>query len=149
MKIPRNYICQGIAAFLGFFILTFLVQILDRHPVVTLDASKSYISPNPANAGETVYITWSALEHRNCEGIAIPRVIDSAGRVFEYAYVPTVYHDLLSPNARSFSKQFTLPVGMAPGQARYEAIVRRWCNWEQKYFWPMVDEPFPIYFDVK
>jgi hypothetical protein len=145
---PRGYICHGLAAFIGFCVLTFLVQILDRHPVVLLDASKSYISPSPAKAGDTVWITWSAIERRNCEGIVIPRVIDRAGRVFEYAYSPTVYHDLLSPAARTFSKPFILPVGMAPGLARYEAVVRRWCNWEQKYFWPMVDEPFPIYFDV-
>lgn len=144
----RKYLCHAIAAPIGILITVFFVQLLDRHPVVVLDAEKSYVSPTPASPGQTVSITWSAVEKRNCDGIAIPRVIDSSGRVFEYAYGPTVYHDLLTPGARSFTKPLTLPLGMAPGRARYEAVVQRWCNWPQRVFWPMVDSPFPIYFEV-
>lgn len=148
MKPRRAYLCHAIAAPIGLLITVFFVQLLDRHPVVLLDPTKSYITPTQASSGQAVTITWSAIEKRNCDGVVVPRVIDNAGRVFEYAHIPTVYHDLLIPGARSFSKSLVLPLGMAPGKARYEAVVIRWCNWAQRLIWPMVDSPFPIYFEA-
>lgn len=144
----RNRVCHAAGAVMAVLMTWFLFQLFDRHAVVELDASKSYIVPNPAGPGGIVTIVWSAVERRNCAGRVIPRIIDSSGRLFEYAYTPTVYHVLLTPGARSFSKSFTLPTGMAAGRARYEAIVIRWCNSVQQYIWPMQDVPFPIWFDV-
>jgi hypothetical protein len=148
MSRRRNFVCHAAAVVTAFGVTYFLFQLFDRNPVVELDAAKSYITPNPAVPGGNVNIVWSAVEKRNCAGRVIPRVIDSAGRVFEYAYTPTVYHDLMRRDVRSFSKAFTLPIGMAPGRAQYAPIVTRWCNPVQQYIWPMQEAPFPIWFDV-
>lgn len=148
MRIPklthREILCHCAAATVGVLIAIFVGLLLDRNTVVMLDVSKSSISPNPAPSGGTIQITWSAVAKRNCAGIVIPRVIDSTGRIYEYARTPTVYQDIMRPGERSFTKTLVLPSGMTPGPARYEAIIIRWCNSVQQYFWPMIDQPFPI-----
>lgn len=144
----RNVLCHVIAASTGIAIAVFAGLLLDRKAVVELDAQASLITPSPSRMGETIYITWSATARRNCAGAVIPRVIDSTGRIFEYARAPTVYQDIMYPGERSFTKSLILPHAMAPGPARYQAVVIRWCNRVQELFWPMIDEPFPIFFEV-
>ena len=144
----RSVICHSLAAAISLSFAVFLGMLFDRRPVVDLDATKSFISPAPARPGERIFITWSAVAHRNCAGYTIPRVVESTGRVFEYARTPTVYQDLMAPLARSFTKELILPAIMTSGPARYEAIVIRWCNPVQQYIWPMIDRPFPIYFEI-
>lgn len=146
---PREFFCHAAAIWLGLCITVFGVMLLDRSIVVELDVAQSSVSPDPAIAGQTIAITWSAKARRNCDGLVIPRIIDSAGRIYEFARIPTVYQDIMRPGERSFTKSIVLPAGMTPGPARYESIVIRWCNSVQEYFWPMIDPPFPIPFDVE
>lgn len=138
-----------IAATLSLVLAVFLGLLFDRRTVIELDASQSFIQPNPASPGERIAITWAATAHRNCAGKVIPRLFDSTGRVYEYARIPTVYQDLLAPAKRTFTKEIVLPTVMAYGPAHYEAVVRRWCNPVQQYLWPMTDRPFPIPFVVE
>lgn len=144
----RTIMCQIIAAVVGLIIAWHAVMLFDRSAVVELDSSASYITPNPANMGGAIAITWKAKSYRNCGGEVIPRIIDSTGRIFEYAKTPTVYNVLMRADPAKFTKLLTLPTIMTPGPARYEAVVIRWCNWVQKEFWPMVDKPFPILFEI-
>lgn len=125
----------------------FFGLLLDRRTVNDLDGSRSFIQPNPVHAGDRISITWSVIARRHCDGIVYPRVIESTQRIFEYSSLPTVYQDL-SPEWRLFTKELTLPIVMADGPARYEAVIVRWCNWVQRYVWPMTDKPFPIHFIV-
>ncbi len=141
--------CQILGISTGLAVSVAAVLLLDRHPPIRLDASRSFITPSPANPGDTITITWAALADRRCGGFIIPRVIDSTGRIYEFARIPVVYHELMKPDATQFSKVLTLPTVMAKGPARYEAVVVRWCNVVQEYLWPMVDAPFPIPFIVK
>lgn len=145
----RTVLCQVAAAAIGISITITLGLFLDRNPVVELDPIKSSIYPNPALPGQTINITWHAIAHRNCSGIVIPRIIDSTGRIYEFTRSSTVYQDIMQPGDRTFTKTLTLPAVMAPGTARYQAVVIRWCNRVQELLWPMVDEPFPIPFEVE
>lgn len=145
----KTLLYKGSALVASALVTMFLYALLDRSPVVELDLAQSYVRPNPATAGETIWITWSATELRNCRGLAIPRVFDSNGRVYDYASRDTAYHDLLSETPRSFTRPIVLPTVMSSGTAKYEAVVIRWCNVIQKHIWPMVDAPFPLYFTVK
>lgn len=125
------------------------VLIFDRRPVLLLDASLSFITPSPAVPGKPIYITWAAKPMRSCEGVVVPRIIDSTGRIYEFSPAPTVYTELLIGEKKTFVKTLTLPTVMTSGQAKYQAIVYRWCNKLQYLFWPMIDAPFPILFDVE
>lgn len=146
----RQTRCAIMGSFVGVAIIApVLVMLFDRREVVQLDAGKSYIVPSPARPGTTISITWSAIPLRNCAGTVIPRVIDSTGRIYEFARSATVYQDLMRPGARQFTKALTLPTVMPAGPARYEAVVVRWCNVLQEYLWPMIDRPFPIPFEVE
>lgn len=145
----RQRRCNIIGVLLGLCVVAPPVtMLLDRRAVVDLDAANSFIVPNPARSGQDVSIIWRATSLRNCEGVVIPRIVDSSGRIFEYSRLPTVYRDIMRPGERSFTKIITLPTSMAPGPARYEAIVIRWCNPIQRAIWSMVDRPFPIRFNV-
>lgn len=151
MRLPRRRLyCFIIGALIGAAVIApFFQMLFDRRQVLSLDAKGSSVTPNPARQGDTVTITWQAAAYRNCSGVVIPRIIDSTGRIYEFARVPTVYQDLMRPGDRHFTKTLTLPAVMAPGPARYEAVIIRWCNVVQEYLWPMVDKPFPIPFEVK
>lgn len=149
MRMPRRLKCWIAGGIIGAAVIAPQLQmLLDRREVLTLDARASHIAPNPAKPGDTITITWRASPIRNCAGVVIPRVIDSTGRIYEFARTPTVYQDLMRPGDREFTKLLTLPTVMAPGPARYEAVVIRWCNVLQEWLWPMVDKPFPIPFVV-
>lgn len=137
-----------VAAVLPLVLTVFFGMLLDRRTVNELDAARSFIQPNPVRAGEVITITWSVIARRQCDGIVTPRVIESTERIFEYANIAPVYQELTA-EPRIFAKQLTLPTVMASGPARYEAVVKRWCNWVQKYFWQMTDKPFPIHFVVE
>ncbi len=142
--------CWIAGAIIGAAVVAPPLQLLfDRRAVLTLDAAASSIRPNPVKAGDTISITWRAIPHRHCAGTVIPRIIDSTGRIYEFARIPVVYHHIMNFGGQSFTKTLTLPTVMAPGPARYEAVVIRWCNILQEYLWPMVDKPFPIPFVVK
>lgn len=145
---PRQLVCHALGLSIGLCLTVFAALLLDRKPVVLLDAGASSVFPNPAHPGDTIAITWSANPLRNCAGSVVPRIIDSTGRIYEFARIPTVYQDLMQPGERSFTKTLTLPLVMAAGPARYQAVVTRWCNRVQEYFWPMIDTPFPILFEV-
>lgn len=144
----RAAVCHVAAAAVGLCVFAFLWLLLDRGPVLILQQNDSYVLPDPAPQGHRISIVWSAIERRNCDGVVIPRVVDSSGRVFEYARQPAIYHDLMQPGKRSFTKTLRLPLGMAPGPARYEPIVLRWCNPIQQLVWPLRDPPLVIAFTV-
>lgn len=148
MKI-RLIACHGIAALIGTAMTTFLVLLLDRRPPAILYPELSSVTPSPARPGETVAITWTVRPERACEGEVIPRIIDSTGRIFEYAPVRTVYQKLtMNKEPQQFSRFMQLPAVIPPGRTRYEAVVHRWCNLVQQYLWPLTDAPAPIPFMI-
>ena len=67
------------AIVIGLVLSFVLLLLFDRRHVVELDASKSFIEPNPVSAGERISITWSAISRRNCAGFVIPRILESSG----------------------------------------------------------------------
>lgn len=148
MTYTRTTYCRAMAVALGIALAMGAGLLFDRRSVIDLDSTLSFIEPSPATPGKVVAITWHARARRICPGIVIPRFIDNSGRVYEYTRSPVVYHTLLA-SGKSFTKTLVLPEVMSPGPARYEAVVIRWCNFMQEFFWPMVDRPFPIYFVVK
>lgn len=144
----RRLLSNLLSAAIGISLAVAIGLLLDRREPITLYSEFSSIQPNPATPGVTIAITWKAKAERQCAGSVIPRIVDSTGRIYEYTPIPTVYHDLMNYNPGTFTKTLQLPEVIAPGLARYEAVVTRWCNSMQQHFWPMVDKPFPIPFTV-
>lgn len=144
----RTFFCKAGAVFAGSCMTIFLLMLFDRRPPVIVYEGYASVVPNPAKAGDTISITWTVRAERSCAGEVIPRVIDGAGIVHEYAHIPTVYHSLMQSNPGTFTKQLPLPTVIMAGPARYEAVVIRWCNVVQQYLWPIIDPPFPIYFEI-
>ena len=149
----RRQYCARVRQNLGPLVVGVVVAIaasmlFNRSICVSLDSSKSYIEPAAAKPGERIAIVWQANAYSQCQGMIIPRLIDSTGRIFEYDPVPAVYHDLMVDNPGTFTKFITLPTVITPGRARYDAVVFRWRNFLQKHFWPMREKPFPIWFEI-
>lgn len=130
--IKRRTICHISAAIFGMMVaapITFMW--LDNTEPIRI----THVSMSPAEvlAGQSVRITWEATEIRACNGIIHRRFIDSAGVIFEIAPVPSVYRDVLGGH-KTFSRDITIPSGMAPGPAIYGGVRRYWCNPLQRLF---------------
>lgn len=121
--------------------------LLDRRSVLSIESV--VISPNPVRPGETISITWSGVAHRSCDGEVIRQIVDSSGRVFDYARIDTAYHDIAHRGVpKTFTRYLQTPADMAPGPAEYRTIVRRWCNSLQRIFWPMIERGRTGHFTV-
>lgn len=116
-----------------------------RAPVEHVSAE---IIPPAVYAGDAVRLRWKIVEHRNCDGVSHRRIIDSTGKITEFETHPTVYHAATSPSPLTFEVIMNVPIGIAPGPARYDPGVFRWCNILQKTFWPIEDAPHPVPFTV-
>lgn len=130
--------CNFIGTALGVLVMApLLIMLFDRREPITILPGK--IDPYYVKNGMTVVVTWPLIEHRACAGDLRRVVVDQGGKgkIHEFAVEPTIYHQVLSPDARTFSKNMTMPYGMAPGPAIYYGIGTRWCNVLQQFIWPI------------
>jgi hypothetical protein len=147
MSMKRETLCNIITA-AATLLLSIPIAIMLSYRVQPVTISGGYITPSTVHAGDTIRITWTATEHRACDGYIIQRVIDSLGYIHEMERTPTVYHETLDHGGRTFQKLLTLPLHMAPGPAIYSPVVYRWCNPLQKWLWPIPADIPKIMFNV-
>lgn len=142
----RKPLCRIFGAVLGAIVVApALIMLLDRRE--PLDLISGYITPLDARGGDEVRVTWTAKEHRACDGQLIRVFIDSAKVAYPTVTEPTVYHRTFS-DQRTFQKKMIVPRGMALGPAYYTARVERWCNPIQRYVWPIKSNGLLIPFNV-
>lgn len=130
--IKRRSVCHILAALFGLMVaapITFM-WLDSAEPIRVTSAT---MSPPEVRPGQTVRLTWDATEFRVCAGLVHRRFVDSSGVIFEISPVPAIYRDKLDGN-KSFSRDITIPNGMAPGPALYTGVRRYWCNPLQRLF---------------
>ena len=147
MRRKRSWPTIAVSVFAAAAVSWFAFQLLDRRPVLRIEATS--VSPNPATAGQPITITWTAREFRMCEGEVIRWITDSRGRVYEYARIASVVKDPAAPQPRTFFRELQLAKDISPGRAVYTSRVIRWCNIVQRVLWPMTEENPAIPFIVK
>ena len=131
----RSVLCHLFGAMCGLTITFTAWLVLDRRDPVILEHGE--LIPNEVRNGDRAIIVWHITELRLCAGDLRRVIIDSSNKVHEFAKEATVYHDLVVKGSRTFSKNFTMPYGMAPGPANYYGIGTRWCNVLQQNIWPI------------
>jgi len=144
----REIICHMLSASVGIFIMfPLLYMLLDRGPV--LEIRNPRIEPMSVERGTKMRLMWDATEYRNCDGMVQRWIVDSAGHVFSFTNVATVYHEALQASpTRTFSRELTVPRGAAIGPALYRSRVTRWCNVAQQYLWPIRESPPDVQFHI-
>lgn len=131
----RNILCHTLAACCGLTIAILLGLLLDRRDPIELFQGR--ITPYYVHEGDNVVLTWPLIEHRSCNGELRRRLVDSGNKIHEFTSEPTVYHERLDTEKKTFVKNFTIPYGVAPGPAVYYTVGTRWCNIVQKLIWPI------------
>ena len=124
-----------------------LALLLDRREPV--EVTNGTITPFFVRNGQVVVVTWVAKEGRVCDGEIRRIIVDSIGRIHDFAREPAVHRDITTAySTRKFSRTFTMPLGMAPGPAIYYVVGYRWCNFFQEHIWPIYFRSEEIKFEV-
>ena len=113
-----------------------------RAPVII---TKSEMVPNVVVPGQTVTIRWTTIELRACDGVVRRRFVDAARVIHEIEPAPTIYRARVK-DTPTFSRDVTIPSGMAPGPATYGGTRHYYCNPLQKWFqgWLGIEIRLPI-----
>ncbi len=99
------------------------------------------VEPNQVEAGANATLHFTARGFDlACKGVVDRSIIDSKGVIYRLKETATSNIKPIEHGGFEFSRTFPVPVGMASGPATYRAIVTRWCNPIQKFFWPIVEE---------
>jgi hypothetical protein len=135
------------AVFIGVFvIIPSGIMLFDTRPVIHI--TNAWIEPDPAAPGQTIRLTWTAVEKRSCSGSVQLTITDSAHQVFYYTAKPTIYHEAKDSTPVTFINELTLPISIRPGPAIYSSYVTRWCN-PLQYLWPITEPRRTINFTIK
>jgi hypothetical protein len=137
MKITRTriWVCRIVAsATLGLASVVFYMAI-DRDPPFERGAGK--IMPENPPPGATVEVIWQGTRKRDCDGYVYRKIIDSHGVVFTIEGIPVSYAKTMNPDP--LIRYFRLPVGLAPGPAKYIATTHYYCNPLHRW-WPIIVE---------
>ena len=99
------------------------------------------VQPNQVEAGAnaTLYFTARGFDLA-CKGVVDRSITDSKGVITKLKETDTSNLKPIDHGGFEFSRSFPVPAGAAPGPAVYRAVVTRWCNPIQKFFWPIVEE---------
>jgi hypothetical protein len=150
--------CYVFGIVIGLVLAPFAVMLLDRREPITLtfaaedcEAERCHgqIVPYYARSEEKVSINWPVIENRVCEGRYQRRIKEMVtGRIVIFDDLPVNYQESIDPKKpKWFSKPLVLPK-LSPGPAIYWTEGNRWCNFMQKYFWPIPFRSPDIYFQV-
>lgn len=128
------------AAIFSFAIIApIFYLIIDRRPVVKILAEE--ILPNPLITGQAAHISWTAKVLRDgCDGTIARQIIDGAGKMHDYAAIPTVFK-YETGVIQEYTRTIIIPMSATPGKGKHVVHVVRWCNELQRVFWPMREAP--------
>ncbi len=99
------------------------------------------VEPNQVEAGANATLHFTARGFDlACKGVVDRSITDSKGVITKLKETDTSNLKPIDHGGFEFSRTFPVPAGAAPGPATYRAIVTRWCNPIQKFFWPIVEE---------
>lgn len=132
IKLRRRIICHISAITFSLLVvapLTFMF-VDSRVPVII---TKTEMIPNVVVPGQTVTIKWTSVDVRACDGIVRRRFVDGANVIHDIETAPTVYREKLHSNP-TFSRDVTIPAGIATGQATYGGTRHYYCNPLQRWF---------------
>lgn len=134
-KIARHLIPGVIAsaiAFVGVAAIGNRYSVLIENPTVV---------PNQVEAGANATLHFTARGFDlACRGVVDRSIINSKGIITKLKETATSNIKPIEHGGFDFSRTFPVPLGAAPGPATYKAVVTRWCNPIQKFFWPIVEE---------
>jgi hypothetical protein len=115
----------------------------DRDPPFQRGPGRIFpVNPLP---GSAVEVEWEGKRIRDCDGYVYRKIIDSHGVVFSIEGVPVTYFKTRNPDP--LVRYFRLPVGAAPGPAKYIATTHYYCNPLHRW-WPIVVETPQIDFNL-
>lgn len=142
---PREFIIYHLipGAFAMCIIAPIAFMALDRD--LPYDAQAGEIAPPDPHPGETVQVHWRGVRTRSCVGTVHRTIIDSRGVTYTMIAVDAVYDQ--PQNAISLTREFALPVQIAPGPAIYKAHTEFVCNPVQR-FWPISMDAPPVHFNI-
>ncbi len=99
------------------------------------------VEPNQVEAGANATLHFTARGFDlACKGVVDRSITDSKGVITKLKETDTSNLKPIDHGGFEFSRTFPVPAGAAPGPATYKAVVTRWCNPIQKFFWPIVEE---------
>ena len=99
------------------------------------------VEPNQVEAGANATLHFTARGFDlACKGVVDRSITDSQGVITKLKETDTSNIKPIEHGGFEFSRSFPVPAGAAPGPAVYKAVVTRWCNPIQKFFWPIVEE---------
>lgn len=134
MTAKRYLTCQLSAWIVLSLVLGYpLYLVLDRD--TPFNFVEGRIEPTTVHPGDEVTIRWTTTVRRDCDGLIHRSFTDSTGALFPMEPVPAVYSQVREGN--SFARNFRVPFGLAPGPATYNVRAYYWCNWMQRYVWPI------------
>lgn len=103
------------------------------------------IEPSIVQPGSYAILKFHSLGlDKTCQGIVSRSIIDAQGVT---QHLPEADAVKFNPTTNQFERSFPVPLKTAPGPATYVAVVTRWCNPIQKFFWPIVSTtrlPFTV-----
>lgn len=115
----------------------------DRDP--PFQRGNGRILPENPIPGSPVEVEWQGKRIRDCDGYVFRKIVDSHGIVFTVEGVPVSY--ARTKNPEPLVRYFRLPVGIAPGPAKYIATTHYYCNPLHRW-WPIVVETPHLDFNV-
>jgi hypothetical protein len=150
--------CYILGVLLGVAAAPFAVMLFDRREPVTLtfgpddhcyEDCSGQIIPYYVHPLQEVEIKWPLIENRKCEGEYSRRIREGrTGKVHIFGRQGTAYTEATSTDRRWFSRSLVIPKAVGPGPATYWTVGYRWCNFMQKYFWPIPFRSPDIQFEV-
>ena len=149
ISVARKWACRVGAATL-IATATYVAALLaDRRPVITIHSNR-IVSMDVVR--HTAEFEWTVTEHRACAGELRRTIYVKSSEAFSplafpYGLEPTVFRLKESrPQPVTFVKTIELP--SRPGSAEMFTDIHRWCNWAQRYLWPITERQGPLSFTI-
>lgn len=124
---------------LWFLAVAIPIMLYFERPPVSVYVDRS-IEPAKVYPGEEITINIKAAKTKDCPAVVYRELHDSSGRVFTFDPEPR-------PKQETFPVKKVVPIDAFPGPAEYHATLEWSCNWVQKFFPRVVDQP-PISFEI-
>lgn len=133
---------------LAAFIAYAAIEIFGDRNIETIHALS--VTPNPARVGQPALIIFQGTQDNDCDGVVHRSITDSKGTLIQLDDVPVFHHNLGIERGKvfTFTKPFSVPLGLSPGTATYNSEAVRWCNSFQQFLYP-VHDVYATTFEIK
>lgn len=118
----------------------------DNQPPYSYIIEKSYVIPNPSQAGHQVTVHWELKVNRLCAGVIVRTIVDAKTGA-KVSYDPTPSLSTMRMQDTSLERTFFLPEGAQPGPKLYRANAEYICNPLHR-IWPLKVQTPDIHFEV-